>query len=108
MLYFVDLDETGRLFSSMDGRAPWTVNVITASVCSDPADPAPLLPRSSGYAVFTVPNNVTLGDRLIVVGGDNLQNHVYYSDDCGLSWQCYDGPQEWVPRNFATSFTIPG
>ena len=56
-----------------------------------------------------VVNNVTGFDRLIVLGGDNwATNNVYYSDDCGVTWYCYDGDQQWSARAFAAFFNIPG
>lgn len=33
---------------------------------------------------------------------------VYYSDDCGASWTCFDGDQLWDPRIYSATFTIPG
>jgi hypothetical protein len=42
---------------------------------------------------------------LIIGGKTDLiesENNVYYSDNCGLVWECYDGQQAWDPRDFAT------
>ena len=32
----------------------------------------------------------------------------YYSDDCGLTWFCYDGQQTWAPREFASVLQARG
>jgi hypothetical protein len=38
----------------------------------------------------------------------SLRRAVYYSDDCGFTWLCYDGDQEWMPREFTPFFSVPG
>ena len=84
----------------------WTKDPLTASACPDLGQGA-LIPRETGYVV-----GVTAGpdgsDRLLVLGGASttieprhIENNVYYSDDCGLTWACYDGQQAWAPREFA-------
>lgn len=49
----------------------------------------------SGYSVGVVSMNAH--DRLMIVGGDGGEsNNIYFSDDCGISWNCYDGDQPCV------------
>ena len=33
---------------------------------------------------------------------------LFSSDDCGLTFQCWDGDQIWNPREFAPFFSVPG
>lgn len=99
LLVFPDLDATGTLYVSTDQGLSWTIQPIQAFPCSDPNQaPSPLVPRSTSYTVGLVMNNVTSNDRLIVIGGEADENNVYYSDDCGVTWMCYDGEQIWDPR----------
>lgn len=109
-LVFIDLDVTGKLYLSLDQGVTWDVETINAVPCPDPNQPpAPLVPRNGGYTVGVVQNNVTGFDRLIVLGGDDgVENNVYYSDDCGETFYCYDGDQIWDPRDWAPFFAIPG
>ena len=32
----------------------------------------------------------------------------YYSDDCGITWNCYNGDQIWSPRFYAPLLRVPG
>ena len=63
----------------------WTGYAISAAACPDPNQPpAPLVPRDSGYTVGIIwDKGQGGGDRLVVLGGDQDENNVYYSDDCG-------------------------
>ena len=81
----------------------WIPYTISAAACPDPDQPpAPLVPRDASYTVGIVfDRGVGGGDRLIIVGGDTNENNVYYSDDCGRSWSCYDGENLFDPRGYA-------
>ena len=85
------------------GAQTWTGFDIIANACPDPDQPpAPLVPRDSGYtAGIMYDKGQGGGDRLLVLGGDQDENNVYFSDDCGRSWSCYDGENYWDPRSFA-------
>ena len=63
----------------------WTGYAISAAACPDPNQPpAPLVPRDSGYTVGIIfDKGQGGGDRLVVLGGDQGENNVYFSDDCG-------------------------
>lgn len=37
-----------------------------------------------------------------MIGGDDSSNNVYFSDDCGYNWYCFDGDQPWT--TFGLSF----
>ncbi len=81
------------------GTNPWSSALITASAC--PSGSPPLVPRSSGYTVGTVRSTDATTDRLIILGGDQAEANVYYSDDCGVTWACYDGTNAFSARQFA-------
>ena len=88
---------------SLDDGA-YTRKPLVAKPC--PTEPSPLSPRDTGYAVGVA--HLTSGnDRLLVLGGDSLENNVYYSDDCGATWSCYDGSPnddpdlDWDARAFS-------
>jgi hypothetical protein len=57
-----------------------------------PTTPAPLTPRQNGYSVGAVRVSSSGLDRLLIMGGDAAENHVYYSDDCGSTWTCCEFP----------------
>jgi len=85
----------------------WTKDPLTASACPDLGQGA-LIPRETGYVVGVTTGPDGASDRLLVLGGASttieprhIENNVYYSDDCGLTWFCYDGQQAWSPREFA-------
>ena len=63
---------------------------LYAKPCPDPNQPpAPLTPRSNTYSIGVV--HLTSGyDRILVLGGDNQENNVYFSEDCGITFTCYD------------------
>ena len=108
-LVFVDLDDaapSSRVFSYDTGTGAWRSDVITANACPDPSQGG-LLPRSAGYTVGSAAG--PSGDRLLVLGGsESGENNVYFSDTCGLTWDCYDGPQVWLNRKFAPVVHTPG
>ena len=58
----------------------WIGYTISAAPCPDPDQPpAPLVPRDSGYTVGIVfDRGVGGGDRLLVIGGDQNENNVYF------------------------------
>jgi len=101
LLVYPDLDNlNGTLFVSADVGASWDTLPIVSNACPDPNQPpAPVAPRNSGYTVGMTVDNSTGYDRILILGGDGDQtNNVYYSDDCGITWDCFDGEQEWDPR----------
>jgi len=105
ILVYPDLDNmNGTLFVSIDEGSgvgvSWSTIPITSVACPDPNQPpAPLAPRNSGYTVGITLDNSTGFDRILILGGDGDEtNNVYYSDDCGATFFCYDGEQEWDPR----------
>ena len=101
LLVYPDLDnQNGTLFVSADTGASWDKLPIVSRACPDPGQPpAPLAPRTASYTVGMAVDNSTGFDRILILGGDgDTTNNVYYSDDCGVSWDCYDGEQEWDPR----------
>ena len=85
------------------GSNTWTPYTINAAACPDPDQPpAPLVPRDSGYTLGVMfGKGQGGGDRLLVLGGNQDENNVYYSDDCGRTWSCFDGVNIWDPRSFA-------
>lgn len=89
----------------------WTSSRINPKACPDAGNPA-LLPRDlvGAYTVGLthVNGSADLGDRLIVIGGDDGNNNIYWSDDCGTTWFCYDGEQPWSPfgRSFSPVLTL--
>lgn len=88
---------SGLLVKLTSGTGAWSYTEITATDC--PAGPPNLIPRDSGYTMGVV--KVASRDRLLILGGDAGENNVYYSDNCGATWQCFDGDQVWSPRDFA-------
>jgi hypothetical protein len=90
----------------------WSKDRLTASTCPDLGQGS-LVPRDTGYVVGVVPGP-SGGDRLVILGGASdleprhIENNVYWSLDCGLSWQCYDGQQTWNPREYAAVLYAKG
>ena len=57
------------------------------------------------YAVARGP----AGDRLLILGGSLADgNNLYYSDNCGQTFVCYDADQIWSGRDFAPIIYNPG
>ena len=107
-LVFVDLDDGVDLsnnyrFIYRPATGAWAKDGLTSSACPD-SNQGNLIPRETGYVVGTARSPFG-GDRLLVLGGASttteprhIENNVYYSDDCGLTWRCYDGQQARIPR----------
>ena len=93
----VDAGVIGRVVKWDGGK--WSTKRIVPHACPDAGNPA-LLPRDGGgsYVVgrTAINGSAALGDRLLVIGGDDNSNNMYYSDDCGVNWFCFDGPQPWT------------
>ena len=103
-LVFVDLETDGTtsddtVISYDTVTQKWSRQTIVSNGCPDyPNDPS-LIPRDGGYSVGST--NGPVGDRLLIIGGNNADNNVFYSDDCGVTWDCYDGPNFFNPRSFS-------
>ena len=99
----VDAGVIGRTVT-WDGSA-WRSKRITPKRCPDAGNPA-LLPRDriGAYTVghTRINGDPSRGDRLLIVGGDDTSNNMFWSDDCGKTWYCFDGEQPWTP--FGVSF----
>jgi hypothetical protein len=99
----VDAGVIGRTLT-WDG-SNWRSNRIVPKNCPDAGNPA-LLPRDriGAYTVghTRIGGDPTKGDRLLIVGGDDTSQNMYWSDDCGKTWLCFDGKQPWT--KFGVSF----
>jgi hypothetical protein len=111
-LVFVDLEsDTSTTFTyqyDIDANV-WTKSTLVALPCPDSGQGG-LLPRDEG--TYTVGQTYgPSGDRLLIIGGaaaSTAENNVYYSDDCGLTWKCYDGQQTWNSRIYSPVLHSPG
>jgi hypothetical protein len=105
-LVFIDIDNTtGLLYTSTDGGVTWPSTALTSAPC--PGAGVPLVPRDSGFTLGVTVSPSAPGDRLLIIGGDDLDTDVWISDDCGLTWTCLDPPEEWTPRDFSVVVTAP-
>ena len=105
-LVFVDLDNAaGTLFKYTTLTSTWSTQPIATTVCNGGASP-PMWPRDAGYVVAVTQNPTP--DRLVVLGGDPADVNVWFSDDCGATWQCSNTPQAWVPRQYAATVDAAG
>jgi hypothetical protein len=95
----VDAGVLGRTINWDEGKKTWSTKRITPHACPDAGNPA-LLPRDriGTYVVgrTAINGSAALGDRLLVIGGDDGSNNVYWSDNCGVDWYCFDGDQPWT------------
>jgi hypothetical protein len=95
----VDAGVIGRTVVWDEGKRTWSSKRIVPHACPDAGNPA-LLPRDrvGTYVVgrTAINGSAALGDRLLVIGGDDSSNNVYYSDNCGVDWFCFDGDQPWT------------
>lgn len=113
-LVFIDLDELATnvwRYIYRPATGGWSKDQLTANQCPDSGQGG-LVPRDTTYVVGQTVGPYG-GDRLLVLGGAatggiNDENNVYYSDDCGLTWSCYDGEQVWQPRDFAAVLNPSG
>ncbi len=109
-LVYINLDDSGNaadeVLSYSSATNLWTKYPLVANVCPDDGEGS-LLPRDSGYSVGSTsgPDGT---DRLLIVGGSLGDNNVYYSDNCGKSWDCHDGNQLWNPRSFSPALHPKG
>jgi hypothetical protein len=110
----VDAGVIGRALT-WNGAA-WSSTRIVPKPCPDSGNPA-LLPRDrvGTYTVGTtkIDGNPAKGDRLVIIGGDDQSNNVYWSDNCGVVWNCFDGQEPWTKagKSFApieTLSALPG
>ena len=91
--------------------AKWSSARIKPQACPDSGNPA-LLPRDrvGTYTVGTtkIGGDPAAGDRLLVIGGDDQSNNVYWSDNCGTTWYCFDGKEPWTEagKSFAPILTL--
>ena len=99
---------SATIHKAANGGRSWShAPIVTAAECPTSNTPAPLIARDQSYMVGVTPHNVTGEDRIIVIGG-GLDTNVYYSDDCGATFSCYDGVQPWDARGDAALFSVPG
>ena len=90
----VDAGHTGQIISYNPGSAQWAVAQTRAESCEEgginDSNP-PFLPRTSLRDYTVGVKNMASGsfvlDRLIILDGDNADNNVWTSDDCGLNWK---------------------
>ena len=99
----VDAGVIGRTVV-FDG-SKWVSRRIIPHACPEAGNPA-LLPRDrvGTYTVgrTAIDGDPAKGDRLLVIGGDDSSNNVFWSDNCGVDWFCFDGDQPWT--TFGLSF----
>jgi len=109
-LVFLDLDSAqGVLYKFATLSQLWSQTVL-APPAACPSGGASLWPRDQGY-VLAVTNNAATGnlDRLVALGGSATDSNAFYSDDCGLVWNCIDGSQQpWVPRHYSAHVNAKG
>ena len=111
-LVFVDLNTRGGANADVvitydTTTSQWTTTPIVSLPCPETGEGG-LLPRDGGSYTIGVTASPLGGDRLLVIGGTDGENNVYYSDTCGLVWMCYDANQFWSPREFTTVINAPG
>ena len=110
LLVFIDLDESAKVYTYSFATAMWTNAEITMD--NPPCATGQLYPRDSGFVVGLTVNPSGL-DRLIIIGGSDNENNIYFSDDCGLNWMC-ESSTDWPfdPRDYApivhTDSIFPG
>jgi hypothetical protein len=106
-LVFIDLDpDVSNVwrYRYQPAANAWSKDPLVALPCPDSGEGG-LVPRETGYVIGQTKGPFG-GDRLLVLGGAasgslDDENNVYFSDDCGRTWSCYDGEQVWQPRDFA-------
>jgi hypothetical protein len=102
-LVYVNLDDAGtaadEVMTYTTSTSKWTTQKVIANDCPD-AGEGGLLPRDGGYSVGSVAGPYGK-DRLLILGGTQFENNVYYSDDCGVTWDCHDGDQFWNARSYS-------
>jgi hypothetical protein len=103
----IDAGHFGQLitWNPPPANPQWTLSRVRAQACPDPGNP-PFLPRASlrDYTVGSVP--LAIGqDRLVILDGDDQGTNIWTSDDCGATFNCYDGSQPW-PAGRALSVVI--
>jgi hypothetical protein len=105
--FCLDAGTIGRTIQ-FDGKS-WSNKEIKSNACPDPGNP-PLLPRNAldGYTVGLMKWNNS--DRLVILGGSEGDSNVYYSDDCGITFSCFDQVQPWsaAGRSFSPLLQAPG
>lgn len=105
-LVFVDLENAtvgSTVYTYRFGSQAWSQSPVVSLPCPEGGG---LLPRDSGYTVGVTRGPA--GDRLLILGGSVLDgNNLYFSDDCGQTWVCYDADQIWQGRDFAPIIYAP-
>ena len=96
-------------------RAPFRRHALAAAATTAAAAAAALRARAGGFDIIgsgrdkiETPEQFAASrahvealrlDGLVVIGGDDSSNNVYWSDNCGTDWFCFDGDQPWTaPR----------
>jgi hypothetical protein len=105
-LVFVNLENSGEVVINDPDTQSWEYASIQTTACI-PDDPGTLLPRDGGYTVG-VTQNPSGTDRLIILGGSEGDNNVWFSDDNGITWSCSSIPQVWIGRDFSPIWHQPG
>jgi hypothetical protein len=91
----VDAGHLGQIISYNPTSTSWSISPTHSEVCRDPqgeeiSNP-PFLPRTSlrdyTVGVKRMSSDILGFDRLIILDGDNADNNVWYSDDCGVNWK---------------------
>ncbi len=103
--FCIDAGHMGQTITWDPMLNEWARNPVTASTCPD-AGQRPFLPRTfaEDYTVgyYRVGSDV-VQERLVILDGDESDNNVWYSDDCGITWQCFDGDNPWSTHGRALS-----
>lgn len=100
----VDAGHFGQVIQWNPDSTQWSLNPVRANTCPDAGNP-PFLPRTS-VRDYTVGAANWGQDRLIILDGDEADNNIWTSDDCGLTWNCYDGSNPWSDGGRALAVVI--
>lgn len=94
--------DTGSVYTltSTDTGATWTYGSPGTTMCTDGTQ---LADKDAGYSMGMTVDPISGLERILVVGGDDIERNVFMSDDCGQTFFCQDnanGNSEWTPRRF--------
>jgi hypothetical protein len=103
-LNYLEIDPSiMQLLRSTDGGATWqTLNVNPGLPCDDDTI---LSDKDEGYTVAVTANGGA--ERVLVVGGDDVEKNTFVSDDCGVTFQCLNSFGINAPRRFTVILDAP-
>jgi len=105
-LNYLEIDQgAATLLRSTDGGSTWQPNAVDAGAPC--ADGTVLADKDAGYSATVSARDPSGAERVLVVGGDDVEKNTFISVDCGLTFSCLDSYGINAARRFSVVVDAP-